>query len=120
MAALAPCARSRTGFSGAVCRVYNDIMSRHDAAIRADCLPYPKRSERETVVADARHVVHLDPATRAAAFISLHETLEAVLAQLSPGERRRRRRAAELLDPRPHPWWSRLRRTEWPTDDVAS
>lgn len=80
----------------------------------------PPRSEGETVAADARHVIHLDPAARAAAFVSLEQTLEAVLGHLSPAERRRRRLAATLLDPLPHPWWKHLRRTEWPTDHAAT
>jgi len=94
-------------------------MIEHRAQSRPAGLPYASRSERETIAADARHVMHLDPPARAAAFVSLEKTLEAVLLHLSPAERRRRRLAAKLLDPLPHPWWKHLRQTEWPTDDAA-
>ncbi|MCE2726454.1 MAG: hypothetical protein LW698_06705 [Planctomycetaceae bacterium] len=83
-------------------------------------LPCRRSSERETIIAAARHVVHLDPATRAAAFVGLSRTLETVLGPLSAPERRRRRLAAERLDPLPSPWWKYMRRTEWPTADAAS
>lgn len=82
-------------------------------------LSFAPRSERETIVADARHVLDLEPASRAEAFIGLGKTLEAVLAHLAPSERRRRRFAAKMLDPLPDPWWKRLRRTEWPVADVV-
>ena len=83
----------------------------------ADTLPGARRSERDTIAADARHVMDLDPESRAAVFIGLERTMEAVLGHLSPEERRRRRVAARVLDPLPQPWWKNLRRSAWPSDD---
>ena len=62
----------------------------------------------------------LDPEMRAAAFIGLERTMEAVLGQLSPEERRQRRVAARALDPLPQPWWKNLRRSAWPSADGAA
>jgi hypothetical protein len=85
-----------------------------------DPLPYPHRSERDSIAADARHVIGITPEERAAVFLGLERTMEAILAHLPPEERRRRREASRLLDPRPHPWWKNLRRSAWPHDDAAS
>ena len=87
-------------------------------------LPYPRRSDRDSTAADAKHVVHMTPEERAAVLIGLNRTMEAILADLPAAERRRRRVAAHLLDPRPKPWWINLRRSAWPegeetNDDAA-
>jgi hypothetical protein len=76
--------------------------------------PYPRRSDRESIAADARHVIGMDPAAKAAVFIDLDRTMEAILAALPEAERRRRRDAARHLDPLPVPWWRNLRRSAWP------
>jgi len=75
-------------------------------------------TERDTIATDARHVFGMPTAERAAVFIGLEQTLEAVLAHLPSAERIRRRDAARLLDPLPAPWWTNLRRSCWPSDDV--
>jgi hypothetical protein len=84
-----------------------------------DLLPYPQRSERDSIAADAKHVVGMSPEERAAVFVGLERTMEAILAHLPPEDRRRRREASRLLDPRPTPWWKNLRRSAWPHDDAA-
>ena len=84
-----------------------------------DLLPYPRRTERESIEADARHVVGMTPEERAEGFVGLERTMEAILAHLSPEERRRRREASRMLDPRPTPWWKNLRRSAWPDADAA-
>jgi hypothetical protein len=88
-------------------------------------LPYLRRSDGESIAADARHVVSMSPEDRAEMFIGLERTMEAILESLSAAERVRRRDAARLLDPRPSPWWKNLRRSAWPrepgaNDDAAS
>ena len=55
-----------------------------------DLLPYPRRTDRESIEADARHVVGMTPEERAEVFVGLERTMEAILAHLSPDERRRR------------------------------
>jgi hypothetical protein len=47
---------------------------------------------------------------RTAMFIGLCEAVDAFRAQLTPEERRRRRRIAEQLDPSPDPWWRNCRK----------
>ncbi len=84
-----------------------------------DLLPYPRRTDRESIEADARHVVGMTPEERAEVFVGLERTMEAILAHLSPDERRRRREASRMLDPRPTPWWKNLRRSAWPDADAA-
>lgn len=79
-------------------------------------LPYPRRSERESIAADAAHVVGMTPEERAAVFIDLDRTMEAILAEIPAAERRRRRDAARILDPLPTPWWKNLRRSAWPRE----
>ena len=46
-------------------------------------LPYPQRSDRDSTAADAKHVVRMTPEERAAVFIELDRTMEAILAGLS-------------------------------------
>lgn len=84
-----------------------------------DLLPYPQRSERESIAADARHVIGMTPEERAEVFVGLERTMEAILAHLPPEDRRRRREASRLLDSRPTPWWKNLRRSAWPHDDAV-
>jgi hypothetical protein len=62
---------------------------------------------------------HCPPEERAEVFIGLDRTMEAILAGLPAAERRRRRDAARLLDPRPTPWWKNLRRSAWPREPWA-
>ncbi len=87
-------------------------------------LPYPRRTERESIANDAKHVVTMTPEERAEVFIGLERTMEAILEGLPAAERRRRRDAARLLDPRPTPWWKNLRPSAWPrepwTEDDAT
>jgi hypothetical protein len=80
-------------------------------------LPYPPRSDRDSTAADAKHVVHMTPEERAAVYIGLERTMESILAALPAAERRRRRDAARLIDPRPTPWWKNLRRSAWPREE---
>ena len=80
-------------------------------------LPYPRRSDCDSTVADAKHVVHMTPEERGDVFIGLAQTMEAILADVPTAERRRRRNAARLLDPRPTPWWKNLRRSAWPQEE---
>lgn len=83
-------------------------------------LPYPRRSDRDSTAMDAKHVVHMTPEERAAVFIGLDQTMEAILAGMPAAERRRRRDAALLLDPRPRPWWRNLRRSAWPREEETN
>jgi hypothetical protein len=80
-------------------------------------LPYPQYSDRESTAADAKHVVHMTPEERAAVYIGLERTMEAILAALPAAERQRRRDADRLIDPRPTPWWKNLRRSAWPREE---
>ena len=82
-------------------------------------LPYPQRSDRDSTAADAKHVVRMTPEERAAVFIELDRTMEAILAGLSVEERLRRRDAALLFHPRPTPWWKNLRRSAWPREEES-
>jgi hypothetical protein len=82
-------------------------------------LPYRRRNDRESIAVDARHVIDMTPEERAAVFVGLERTMEAIVSQVPPEERRRRREASRLLDPRPTPWWKNLRRSAWPHDDAA-
>lgn len=88
------------------------------------CLPYPRRTERESIANDAKHTFAMTPEERAEVFIDLDRTKEAIMESLPAAERRRRRDAARLLDPRPTPWWKNLRRSAWPgeawTEDDAT
>ena len=85
-----------------------------------ELLPYAQCSDRESIDADARHVIGMTPEERAEVFVGLERTMEAILANVPPEERRRRREASRLLDPRPTPWWKNLRRSAWPHDDAAT
>lgn len=84
-----------------------------------DLLPYPRRSDPDSIAADARHVSGMTPEERAAVFVGLERTMEAILAHLPPAERLLRRAASRSVDPRPSPWWKNLRRSAWPNDDAA-
>ena len=84
-----------------------------------ELLPYPRRSDRDSIAADARHVIGMTPEERAAVFVGLERTMEAILAHLPPPERLLRRAASRRVDPRPSPWWKNLRRSAWPYDDAA-
>jgi hypothetical protein len=79
-------------------------------------LPYPRRSDRESTAADAAHVVGMTPEQRGAVFIDLARTMEAILAEIPAAERRRRRDAGRIIDPRPTPWWRNLRQSAWPRE----
>ena len=59
----------------------------------------------------------MTPEERAEVFVGLDRTMEAILANLLPEDRRRQ--VSRLLDPRPTPWWNNLRRSVWPHDDAA-
>lgn len=86
---------------------------------RMERLPYPRRNSRQTIAADARYVTAMTPEERAAVFIGLQRTMEAIVAHIPAQERRRRREASRLIDPRPTPWWKNLRRSAWPHDDAT-
>lgn len=79
-------------------------------------LPYPRRGDRETIETDAKHVIDMTPEERAAVFVGLERTMEAILADMPAAERRRRQEAARCLDPRPTPWWKNVRRSAWPPE----
>lgn len=79
-----------------------------------------RRPDEDSIALEARHLAALTPAERAAIFIDLDRTMEAILAGLSEQERGRRRALARELDPRPIPWWKNLRRSARPTSDDAS
>lgn len=83
-------------------------------------LPYLHRGDRDSTAANAKHVVHMTPEERAAVFVGLDRTMEAILADIPAPERRRRRDAAVLLDPRPKPWWKNLRRSAWPREEESN
>jgi hypothetical protein len=91
-----------------------------DLRIAMDLLPYSRLSERDSIAADAKHVFGMTPEERAAVFVDLERTMEAILADLPAEERRRRVEASRFLDPLPTPWWKNLRRSAWPREDAAS
>jgi len=94
-------------------------MEGNSGARLVDLLPYPRRSDSDSIAADARHVIGMTPEERAAVFVGLERTMEAILAHLPPAERLLRRAASRSVDPRPSPWWKNLRRSAWPHDDAA-
>jgi hypothetical protein len=77
-------------------------------------IPEFKRTERETVIADAASSEGRTPQERMAMFADLLATIDAIWASLSPEERLRRLRIAEEIDRRPEPWWRNLRRDAIP------
>ena len=79
-----------------------------------------RRPDEDSIALEAQHLAALTPAERAAIFVDLERTMEAILAGLSKEERSRRRALARELDPRPIPWWKNLRRSAGPTSDDAS
>jgi hypothetical protein len=46
----------------------------------SELLPYPHRTERESIAADPRHVIGMSPEERAGVFVGLDRTMEAILA----------------------------------------
>jgi hypothetical protein len=68
------------------------------------------QTELEAIKRDAYSSEGKTPEERIAIFIGLMEAVEALQAHLTPEERARRRRIAELLDPRPEPWWRNIRK----------
>lgn len=82
-------------------------------------LPYARRSDRDSIAADATHVVGMTPEERAAVFVDLARTMELILAELPAAERRRRRDIGRTIDPRPTPWWKNLRQSAWPREQGA-
>lgn len=67
------------------------------------------RSERDSVIADARSSEGKSPEQRMAMFADLLATVDAVWMHLSLEERRRRMWIADQLHRRPDPWWKNLR-----------
>jgi endonuclease/exonuclease/phosphatase family metal-dependent hydrolase len=68
------------------------------------------RSELEWIKRDAYSSEGKSPEERTAMFEGLMEAVEVFRAHLSPEERERRRRIADLLQPRPDPWWRNFRK----------
>ncbi len=67
-------------------------------------------SEFETTIRDAASSIGKTFAERTAMFQDLMEVVEVLQSHLSPKERARRSRIAELLDPLPNPWWKNFRK----------
>jgi hypothetical protein len=67
-------------------------------------------SELETTKRDAASSMGKTFAERTAIFQQLMEVVAATQSHLSPDERARRARIAELLDPLPSPWWKNFRK----------
>ena len=76
-----------------------------------------RRTEEASIDLEARYLASLSPEERAAIFIDLERTMEAILTGLPAGERARRRALSRSLDPRPTPWWKNLRPAARPTSD---
>jgi hypothetical protein len=68
------------------------------------------QSEFEAIKRDAFSSEGKTPEERTAMFLDLMETVEAIQSQFSVGERARRTRIADQLDPRPDPWWRNIRK----------
>ena len=68
------------------------------------------QSEFEAIKRDAFSSEGKTPEERTAMFLDLMETVEAIQSQFSVGERARRMRIADQLDPRPDPWWRNIRK----------
>jgi hypothetical protein len=67
-------------------------------------------SEFETTKRDAASSVGKSVEERTAMFLQLMEWVDAIQSHLSPEERERRARIADLLDPLPDPWWKNFRK----------
>ena len=78
-----------------------------------------RRPEEESIAFEVRHLAALTPAERAAIFVDIERTMEAILAGVPEEERSRRRAVARAIDPRPNPWWRNLRPSARPTSDDA-
>ncbi len=68
------------------------------------------QSESEAVRRDAHSSEGKSAAERTAMFLDLMETVDAIQSQFSAGERARRMRVEDQLDPRPDPWWRNFRK----------
>ncbi len=71
---------------------------------------FPVKSERDSIIEEARLSADLGPEERMAAFQSILKMVSATWVGLSPEERLRRLRIGEKLEPRPQPWWKNVRR----------
>lgn len=71
-------------------------------------LSYPQ-SDRKAVANDAFSNEGKSAEERMAMYTDLMETVDLILAPLSPEERRRRLEIADRLQPRPKPWWKNFR-----------
>ena len=67
------------------------------------------RTERDSIIADARSSEGKSASERMAMFRDLMETIDAIWQGLSPEERLRRLRIGEQLNRRPDPWWKLLK-----------
>jgi hypothetical protein len=79
-----------------------------------------RRTEKETIIADAQSSKGKTPEQRMEMFADLLATVDAVWMHLSPEERRRRMWIADQIHRRPEPWWKNLRLEAQPVDATAS
>jgi hypothetical protein len=69
-----------------------------------------KRSELETTIQDASSSEGKTFEERTAMFVDLMATIDAIQAHLTPEEKERQQWIADLIDPRPDPWWRNVRK----------
>jgi hypothetical protein len=69
-----------------------------------------QQSELETTIQDASSSEGKTFEERTAMFVDLMATIDAIQAHLTPEEHERRQRIADLIDPRPDPWWRNCRK----------
>lgn len=67
------------------------------------------KSVWKSIVRDAYSSEGKTPRERAAMLVDLFATADVLQAQLTETERARRARIADLLEPRPVPWWKNFR-----------
>jgi hypothetical protein len=73
-------------------------------------LHFATQSELEAIKRDAYSSEGKTPEERTVMFLDIMEMVDAVQSHLSVEERARRLRVADLLDPRPDPWWRNFRK----------
>lgn len=69
---------------------------------------YPRRTEKETTIADAQSSLGKTPQERMAMTCDLLRTIEILWANLSPAEQDRRRRIHRQLHALPDRWWQNV------------
>lgn len=70
---------------------------------------FPRLTEREVTIADAKSSEGKSPEERMAMFFGILAMVDAIWVHLTPEDRARRRRIAQALHRRPEPWWRNVK-----------